>query len=213
MIKNNFEKGFALPAMLGILALILVIGGVAYVATREPEGAMERAEDVMEKEGEMVEGDAMTTDNDGAMMEGEAMESGVEGAMTEGETMTKFTGAVLAGTTSVLLDFKKADYDAALKADKLVVLYFYATWCPICRAEFPKMQAAFDKLDGDQVMGFRVNYNDDETDPDEKELAREFGVAYQHTKVFIKGGERILKSPESWNEARYSAEISKALAQ
>lgn len=60
-------------------------------------------------------------------------------------------------------------------------------------------------------MGFRVSYNDDEVTPEEKALAREFGVAYQHTKVFIKNGKQVLKAPDGWDKARYLAEIQKAL--
>ena len=35
------------------------------------------------------------------------------------------------------------------------------------------------------VVGFRVNFNDTETDSEEKALAKEFGVTYQHTGFFI----------------------------
>jgi thiol-disulfide isomerase/thioredoxin len=145
------------------------------------------ADDSMMEESHSVTPDAMIKDdkmmNDEAMME------------------LKFSGQVLAGTSSPLLDFNKADYDKAIASGKLVALYFYANWCPICRAEFPRMEEAFSKIGDDKVVGFRVNYNDNQTDDDERELAREFGVAYQHTKVFVKNGQRILKSPESWNSA------------
>lgn len=110
-----------------------------------------------------------------------------------------------------LLDFNNEAYDLTIKSDKLIVLYFYANWCPICRAEFPKMQGVFNELTTDKVVGFRVNYNDSDTDDRERELAREFGVAYQHTKVFLKNGERLLKSPETWDKERYLSEINKAL--
>lgn len=113
-------------------------------------------------------------------------------------------------SSAPLLNFTKAQYDAAVASDKLVVLYFYANWCPICRAEFPLMQSAFAKLPaGSNVIGFRVNYNDSDTDEDEKALARQFGVAYQHTKVFLKNGQVVLKSPEGWSEDRYLTEIDR----
>lgn len=122
-----------------------------------------------------------------------------------------FTGRVLAGTASPLIDFNKADYDVARNSDKLVVLYFYATWCPICQAEQPNLEGAFNELATDRVVGFRVNYNDGDTDDNERMIAREFGVAYQHTKVFLKGGQRVLKSPEAWDKPRYLTEINNNL--
>jgi len=189
------EKGFAMPMIIAIVAVVLVLGGVAYY------GNLSRTqEDKMAQEKAMMEKKAVEQKENEAMMD-------------KGETMMKYSGAVLAGKSAPLLDFTKADYDAALNSDKLVVLYFYANWCPICIAEFPVMQKAFNELSTDKVIGFRVNYNDNQTDNDEKNLAKQFGVAYQHTKVFVKNGQRILKSPEGWDEKRYDMEISKALGQ
>jgi thiol-disulfide isomerase/thioredoxin len=125
-----------------------------------------------------------------------------------------YTGTRLAGSEATpLLDFTQADFEAALASGDLIVLYFYANWCPICKAEQPALLGAFDELQGDGVVGFRVNFNDNETDDDEVALAREHGVAYQHTKVFVRNGERLLKSPESWNQDRYRSEISNARGQ
>lgn len=129
----------------------------------------------------------------------------------ENTTMLKISGKVLAGTKSLLIDFNMKDYGAALQTDKLVVLYFYATWCPICKEEIKSLFEAFHAIKDDTVIGFRVNYNDKDTDKDEEALAREHGVAYQHTKVFIRNNKRILKSPEEWNAARYNSEIHNAL--
>lgn len=181
------EKGFAMPLIIAIIALVVVIGGISYFYTKQQSAV---------KDNTMVkfEGNTMMKKNDIMMM-------------------TKYTGIVLAGKSAPLLDFTKTDYDAAVKSDKLVVIYFYANWCPICKAEFPQAQATFNKLTTDKVVGFRVNYNDSDTDNDEKALASQFGVAYQHTKVFVKNGKRILKSPEGWDDKRYDMEINKALTQ
>ena len=124
---------------------------------------------------------------------------------------TEYSGTVLAGKAAKLIDFNKADFEKAKASNSLVVLYFYANWCPICLAEFPKMQDAFNQLENNNTVGFRVNYKDDQTDSDEEALAREQGVPYQHTKVFLRNGERVLKSPEGWDKQRYLDEISKAL--
>jgi len=123
-----------------------------------------------------------------------------------------YGGTVISGKTAKLYDYNQADYEAALKTDNLIVLYFYANWCPICKEEVSAaLYPVFNELDKNNVIGFRVNYNDNETDGNEKELAREFGVAYQHTKVFVKDNQRVLKSPEDWDKDRYVSEINKAL--
>lgn len=143
------------------------------------------------------------------MMVNEDSDSMEDDAMVENSKEIIFSGQVLAGDQSLLLDFNQADYDKALAANKTIVLYFYASWCPICRAEFPKMQSAFNKLNDSKVIGFRVNFNDMQTDDSEKALAKQFGVAYQHTKVILQNGQRVLKAPDSWEESRYLEEINK----
>ena len=193
---TSTQKGMAPVAIIGIIVfLALLVGGVYWGTTQESdrEALDEMHDDVMmESDDTMIEGD------DAMMDEGVLM-----GAESE------FSGTRLAGSASApLLDFTQADYEKALASEKLIALYFYANWCPTCRAEFPLMEQAFDKLETDQVVGFRVNFNDNETDADETALAREFGVAYQHTKVFVKNGERIVKSPESWDAKRYEKEIT-----
>ena len=120
-----------------------------------------------------------------------------------------YTGKVLAGSTTQYLDFNKADYEKALKDKKKILLYFYANWCPICKREQVDTFAAFNELNDQNLIGFRVNYRDGDDDENEKTLAKDFGVSYQHTKVILKDGERVLKAPDSWDKERYLEELSK----
>lgn len=201
--QNRFERGAAMPFIIVIIA-VAVLGVVYFAAVQKP------GEDAAtQKEGEAM----MKEKETGAMMDKTGTGTGETMMKDESVMMMKYAGAMLAGKSAPLLDFNKADYDWAVKSDKLIVIYFYANWCPVCKAEFPVMQKAFDELTTDKAIGFRVNYNDSDTDDNEKNLAREFGVAYQHTKVFVKNGQRILKSPEGWDDKRYDMEISKALSQ
>lgn len=64
------------------------------------------------------------------------------------------------------------------------VLYFYANWCPTCRPADASFSENSDMIP-DDVTVIRVNYNDTETDGSEKELARKYGITYQHTFVQI----------------------------
>lgn len=123
----------------------------------------------------------------------------------------KYQGQVIAGTAAPLLEFNQADYDAAIASGKLVVLYFYANWCPTCRIEFPKMEQAFDLLTSTDVVGFRINFNDNETTSEEEAMARKYGIAYQHTKVLVRGDQRIIKTLDSWSIEQYLENINSNL--
>jgi thiol-disulfide isomerase/thioredoxin len=143
----------------------------------------------------------------------EAVEQPTVASEMVGESMSGYKGTVLAGSVAPVIDFNAEDFQVASASDKLIVLYFYANWCPICKAEVPRMYVAFDELTTDEVIAFRVNYKDSDTDEAEEELAREHGVAYQHTKVFLRNGERVLKAPDSWDTERYLSEITNALGE
>lgn len=69
-------------------------------------------------------------------------------------------------------------------SDKRRVLYFYANWCSTCRPANADFLANSDSLPNDVVV-FRVNYNDSDTDENEKSLAKKYSVNYQHTFVQV----------------------------
>ena len=183
--------------------LVLLLFAVATTVTACTSKEQQVVQDAMEKDAAVVGDDVTAEKTDDAAMTDEVDDQG-----STSDSSVSFSGTVLAGSSSPLLEYNDADYQQALASDRVVLLYFYADWCPICRAEFPKMQAAFNQLTGDEVVGFRVNYNDNETTDAERDLAREFGVAYQHTKVALKNGERVLKAPDSWDTDRYLEEIN-----
>lgn len=129
----------------------------------------------------------------------------------EGKSVEGYSGRVLAGSSSPYIVFNKTDYDKAQSLGKVVLLDFYANWCPICRTEQPEIRSGFDSLTSDKVVGFRVNYNDSDTDNDEKALATQFKIPYQHTKVILKNGKEISRSFGVWDKEMFSKEISSAI--
>ncbi|MBI5051510.1 TlpA family protein disulfide reductase [Candidatus Micrarchaeota archaeon] len=111
---------------------------------------------------------------------------------------------------SQYLPFEKSKYEEAKSSGKIIFLEFYANWCPICKAQAPEINAAFSDLTNPEIVGFRVNYNDDETDDYEKALAKEFGITYQHTHLVLdKNGNVAIKSLESWSKDKIKEELQK----
>lgn len=91
------------------------------------------------------------------------------------------------------VEYSKGAYDQA--ANKRRVLYFYATWCPSCKQANADFTANPNKIPEDMVV-LRVNYNDPDTDQEEKDLAKKYGITYQHTFVQIDAqGNQLTK----WN--------------
>ncbi|MBI3341572.1 thioredoxin family protein [Candidatus Curtissbacteria bacterium] len=130
---------------------------------------------------------------------------------TEGKTVGGYTGKILAGTTAPFIIFNLPDYEQALKDNKIIILDFFANWCPECREEAPKLHAGFDALNTDKVVGFRINYNDTDTTKDGKDMAGKYGITFQHTKVILKNGKELSRDVNLWGKDTFLAEVNKAL--
>ncbi len=89
-----------------------------------------------------------------------------------------------------------ADY----KGEKPVILDFWATWCPNCRRDMPKLSALYEKY-GDQVEVIAVNSRESKSlvsnfvdnlslkfpvvFDTNGSVAQQYGITYTSTKVFI----------------------------
>lgn len=89
--------------------------------------------------------------------------------------------------------YSKKSFDDASSTRR--VLFFYASWCPICKPTDASFTQNAKKIPED-VTVIRVNYNDPETDQEEKDLAKKYGITYQHTFVQI---DRAGKEVATWN--------------
>ena len=114
---------------------------------------------------------------------------------------------LIAGSDSRYYSFSMSEYEAAIADGKIVFLDFYANWCPICRAEAPEIETGFDELSRNDVVGFRVNFKDDATSDDEKKLAQEFSIPYQHTKVILKNGRELKRFGDQWDKQTFLKEL------
>jgi peroxiredoxin len=64
-------------------------------------------------------------------------------------------------------DFSIEDVDGAVHTlsayrGKVVILNFWATWCPPCREEMPSMERAWQKLRHENIVMLAVNVGEDE---------------------------------------------------
>jgi len=122
---------------------------------------------------------------------------------------TTMAPGLIAGDVSKYYDWDKAKFDQAVAEDKTVYLEFYASWCSSCKTQEAHLKAGFEQLDDPNVVGFKIHYNDPQTTPEHKALAQQYQIAYQMTKIILKGGEVVLKSPEPWEKDRFLEEMRK----
>ncbi len=96
----------------------------------------------------------------------EGAEPALEAAPVKGHPAPEITLETTAGETVNLSDFK----------GKPVLINFWATWCPPCRAEMPDFQALHREL-GDDVVVFSVNASSQDNG-DVNAFMEEFGITF-----------------------------------
>lgn len=105
--------------------------------------------------------------------------------------------------------FERSEYEKAKAANRPILLFFYANWCPTCARQEPINVATFNNLGQTNLISFRVNYNDTDTSKEEEDLAKEFGVPYQHNFYLLnQSGEQISHFQGQTSEEMLKKEIS-----
>ena len=116
----------------------------------------------------------------------------VDGILTIDSNLAIGSDSAITGPGSYEEYSQKAFGDSA---GKRKVLFFHASWCPTCRPADTEFKSNLDKIPGDLVV-FKVNYNDPETDDEDRALAAKYGITYQHTYVQIDDDGKEIKK---WN--------------
>lgn len=62
----------------------------------------------------------------------------------------------------VLPDIDGNPYRLSDFAGQVVIVNFWASWCPPCREEMPSMQRAWEQLEGEGVLMLGINVGEDE---------------------------------------------------
>lgn len=176
--------------LIGLVVVLIIVGGFLFFNNQKNK----KSEDAMIKTDQ--------TAKDGAMTK--------EDKMAAADKMSSsYQGKLIAGNKSPYLEFKKADYEKAVSENKVIFLDFYANWCPICRAEGPDLKNGFNSLKTTSVVGFQVNWNDSDTDQDEKDLAKKYNITYQHTKVIVKDNKVVYNQIEQWDKDQVVSNLDK----
>lgn len=146
----------------GMVAVgVIVVGWYIWgVNNHKVDDSMMPEEDVSSDEAVMEE-EVQNTEDDQVMSTGEAS------MMDEGDRYVEYT---------------KENFEKSV--DMRRVLFFYASWCPTCRPVDEDLREKFASIPQDMRV-IRINYNDTDTDAEEKALADKYGVTYQHTFVQI----------------------------
>lgn len=150
--------------------------------------------------------------------EGEKTETTVPVAMNENsstESAEAVPQEVTINATKLATNYfvyDKSEFEKAKAANRPILLFFYANWCPTCARQEPINVATFNSLSNSNVIAFRVNFNDSDTSVEEEALAEQFGVTYQHTFFTLnsKGEqvEKFLGDTSSEKLKNYLAEIN-----
>lgn len=168
------NKNILIIGAIGIILVIIVGGGMLFLNQQNSNDAMmaDKSEDAVMEDDQM---DNSTSD--------ENMSHGSSHPDQIGDSVSSH-------------HYLSYSADALSQAsDGKRVLFFYADWCPTCRPVDAQIQANTDKIPENTTI-IRVNYNDTDTDQEEKDLARKYDVTYQHTFVLIdENGNEV----EKWN--------------
>lgn len=86
-----------------------------------------------------------------------------------------------------------------------IVYYFWASWCPICRADEPIIKFRIENS-GLPIAGFRVNFDT------QSDLKAQYKVPYQHTTIFLNAnGEEVARLNGPVSDAEFTAALEKTV--
>lgn len=118
--------------------------------------------------------------------EGDSDEIGMDSTESEGDEMMdsetseedELSASITPYNVGVLEPFDEAELAAALEDGQIVLLDFYADWCPTCKANAPVVESV---VSAENVVAFRVDFDSD------LDVRTTYDVNLQSTYVILDG--------------------------
>jgi thioredoxin 1 len=186
--NNNQSNGVSKTILWIILAALVIGGGVWALSSKNNSQTKNTSQENMLEQQDKMTGGNMTQKED-AIMEDDTMTKPEEKIPASGGDDKTMNESAMMSKERVYKDYSAQAVAEEQSKGQKVVLFFWASWCPYCKAADSAFKANLDKIP-EGVSLLKTNYDT------EKELKTKYGVTYQHTFVQIDGqGNMITK----WN--------------
>ncbi|TAK87664.1 MAG: thioredoxin [Betaproteobacteria bacterium] len=101
--------------------------------------------------------------------------------------------------------FDAAEFEAAQRAGKPVLVSVHADWCPVCRVQEEVLGGLLGRKEFAGFAVFIVDYDL------QKAVLKRFGVRSQSTLIVFKGTKEVARSIAQTNKDAIAADLAKAL--
>lgn len=101
--------------------------------------------------------------------------------------------------------FAQADFDAAQKAGKPILVEITAPWCPTCKAQAPILGELREQPKFKELRVFAVDFDN------QKDVVKSLKAQNQSTLIVFKGGQEVGRSVGDTKRESIEALLTKAL--
>jgi thiol-disulfide isomerase/thioredoxin len=115
------------------------------------------------------------------------------------------TAAIPGFAAAPMRPFTKADFAAAQKSGKPVLVHIHADWCPTCKVQEQIVSGLREDPKFKELVVFKVDFDG------QKDIVSMFGARTQSTLVVFKGTAEAGRSVGDTNKATIAAMLAKAL--